>query len=136
MLLFTLKSISPEEQVMNLAELSPNYRIEMHSEEETTLHFGRISLHMPINDLMTIGAMFNPRERELESDEICSVELSEAGKFLFTYRSIVFTLCAKSLSKLAKLVEQSIREFHMISNREKAESLEEIESILSGIENM
>lgn len=121
---------------MILAELSPNFRIEMHSDEETTLHFGRVSLHITLDDLMIIGSMFNPRERELESDEICSVEAGTGDKFIFNYRSVALSLCAQSLSKLAKLFESAIREFQMINNRERAESLEDIETILSGIENI
>lgn len=121
---------------MNLAELSPSCRIEMHSDEETTLHFGQVSLHMPLTDLMTIGSMFSPREKELESDEVCSVQQSESGKFIFTYRSVMFSLCAQSLSKLAKLIEQSIRKYNRIHDSRRAESMEDIEAILSGIENM
>ncbi len=120
---------------MNLAELSPGFRIEMHSDEETTLHFGRVSLHIPLKDLMTIGSMFSHREKELESDEVCSVQQSESGKFIFTYRTVMFSLCAQSLAKLAKLIEMGIRKFNTINDRKRSESLEDIEAILSGIEN-
>ncbi len=100
---------------MNLAELSQSCRVELHSEEESTLHFGRISVHLPIEDLKEIASMFNPREKDNTHDEdVCSVLKSEKGKFIFTYRSIMFTLCGTALSQLALLIGKSMLSYEKL----------------------
>lgn len=120
---------------MNLVELTPSCRIEAHCSRETTLHFGRLSIHIPIEDLMVIDSMFNPRkETASNSDKVCSVLQNDAGKYIFSYRSIMFTLCGKALAQLASLIEQSVGKYNQLFDQQKAESMNEIETILSEIE--
>ncbi len=120
---------------MNLAEITQTCRVELNSKEDTTIHFGKLSIRLPIGDLKEIGCMFNPREKEYSHDEeVCNVMKSEKGKFIFTYRSIMFTLCGTALSQLARLVETSITTYESMFDRYRAESASDIEQLLTGIE--
>lgn len=119
---------------MILAKVSDVFRTELHSESELSLHVGPLSLDIPTDDFIEIANMFNPRIKKEHDGTVCSVMRGEGGKFIFAYRSVMFSLCGGGLNKLSSLVEESMRNYHAFFNRNTAESMADIESILTDIE--
>lgn len=119
---------------MTLAKISDAFKTELHSEKELSLHVGPLSLEIPTDDFQEIAKMFNPREKEKHDGAVCSVMKGENGKFVFAYRSVMFTLCGGGLSKLSQLVEESMNRYNSFFLRRTAESMADIESILTDIE--
>lgn len=120
---------------MNLVEYSETFRIELRDKESISLHLGALSLHMSVEDLKTIHSLFDPKTVDNDTDDkVCSVYKSETGKFVFTYRTVMFSLCGHALSKLSKLIAESVSEYEKLYSTKVRESIEDIESILTEIE--
>ncbi len=120
---------------MTLAKINENDSIELHSEDEMTLHFGRVSIKLPKDDLFSVAAMFNHSSDKMPDESICAVYKNENGRFLLSYRGITLTMCGGALLKFSELLENGVSSYKELYGAALMESRRNITEILSDIES-
>ncbi len=136
---------------MTLALLSEKSKVELLHKESVKVHFGMISIDMPISDLFAISSMVTIQHSSLEDcsiEDVCSVIQLEDKRFMLCYRTLSMVLCGGALSQFVKLIGEATKEYQLLFEPHKEEclalerakeqayqdSLNDITTIISSIE--
>ncbi len=120
---------------MILAQCDNDAKVELTNVDKCTIHFGTVSFKVSIEHFFDIALLFNPASKEAPDSSICSVMKISDNKFVFCYNGITLAMCGNALSGFAALINESEKKHLEIFNRDSFESKEDIDSILSIIEN-
>ncbi len=107
--------------------------VELHSVDQLTVHYGKISLKVPKEDLFHLASMFDNSKKEMPNENICAVYQQSESKFLLSYKGVTLSMCGGALLKFSELITDATKEYNKLY-KVKTKSDEDIEQLLNKIE--
>ncbi len=120
---------------MILAKNEDDAKVELLTTDECSIHYGTVSFRLSIENFFKIALLFNADTEDAPDSKVCSVMKVTENRFVFCFKGMTLAMCGGALSGFAAMINESERKYLELFNRESFESKQDIDSILSTIEN-